>query len=149
MIAAFGDVEVGIVGKRAEKWFGHFRLIDVELPDPLQRRRLAGKTILRTWNRPNRGWLSPSHALARDFLAVCGLPLRTIPKAAPRAILGCFLRGVFVGATTRVVRRRMDQATRAWVETPDSEWYSVIDQIDALAAGSPARPRYLALRRRS
>jgi hypothetical protein len=149
VIAAFVDVETGIVGKRSEKWFGHFRLIDVEIPDALERRRHSGKTILRTWNAPRRGWLSPTHALARDFAAVCGLPLRSIPKAAPRAILGAFLRGVFVTATTRVVKRRMDEKSRAWVETLPADWYSVIDRIDGLALGSPARPRYLSLRRRN
>ena len=149
VIAAFVDVEVGSVGKRAEKWFGHFRLIDVEIPDAIERERLVGRTLLRSWNAPRRGWLSPSHALARDFRAVCGEPLRTIPKAAPRAIVGSFLRGVFVCATSSIVGRRMDPESRKWIKTPADEWYSVISRIDGLAAGSPALPRFLARKKKS
>lgn len=127
VVVSLIDVEIGNVGGR-EKWFAHFSIVEGDH---------AGKVLLRAYNRPKPGWLSPQHALSRDFVAVTGLRHAPIPKRPPRAILGGFLRDVFVEARTQRVGRRMDRKTREWVETPGADHYSVIDEIVRLVAGTP------------
>jgi len=125
--ATYIDVEVGNVGGR-EKWLARFRIVEGDL---------EGAVLLRAYNPPRPGWLSPQHALSLDFRAVTGLPPQPIPKRAPRAILGAFLKGVVVEARTALVMRRMDRKRREWVSTPEGHWYSVIDSLVGLVAGTP------------
>jgi hypothetical protein len=136
VVIGLRDVDLGRVGG-AEKWLALFTIQEVlDVPEGA---RIAynGATLLRSWNAPARGWIARQHALAQDWQAVTGRPLRTVPKTSPRAIVGAFLRGVLVEAETHVVKRRMDTKARAWVEVPDDERYSVVSCLVRLVAGTP------------
>jgi hypothetical protein len=136
VIVSLLNVEVGNIGG-ADKWFALFEILDCPDLRPEHAAELRGCTILRSYNPPRRGWLSRNHALFCDWQAVTGRPLKTVPKRSPRTILSAFLKDVQVLAKTRVVKRRMNQETRKWDETPKEDWYSVIDHIVKLVAGCP------------
>jgi hypothetical protein len=144
IVAAYESVDTGSLAKGALKWFALFRIVECDKAP-----EMAGRLILRSWNAPRRrGWLSPKHALARDFSAVCRLPFRSLPeKVGPNAILGSFLRGVWVIARTHLVTGYVDPNTRETVKRASYEHYSVISEITGVAAGSPMEPRYLTRRR--
>lgn len=135
VIVAYLDVEKANIGD-AEKWLATFKIVGC--PDhPELEGEAFGKTLLRSWNPPRRGWVSPQHALAQDFLAVTGRRLRTIPRRPPRAIVGSFLADCQVLAETRVVARRMDRKERRWIPTHPDEHYSAIGRLVKLCAGCP------------
>ena len=127
------DVEVGVVAG-ARKWFALFEIHEFNGVSFANR-----PTILRSYNAPRKGWLSRSHELARDFCAVTGLvkPPPVPRDCSARAFINAFLKETIVEATTRVVKQRMDRRLHKWRETPEGEWYSVIDSITRLADGVP------------
>lgn len=130
--ASFVSVtERNIVGG-APKWLAIFRIHTVLPP---HEHLLAGGLILRSWNPPSGRWLSPRHALAADWEAVVGCPLRTLPRRyTASALLGAAFRGVTVKAVTRVVDSYHDPKTRTTKPQPP---YSVIDRLLGRTAGTP------------
>ena len=119
----------------AARWFVYFRVIDGE--------PYAGRTILGSYNPPSGPFLSRNHALYADWLAIVGRPLRSLPRRyTARSLLGAFLRGVVVTASTRQVgRMRPDprRDPRTWLDLADDDprRYSVIDRLISLSAGTP------------
>ena len=154
VLADFKDVVVGNVG-------GTWRWLSTLIisSDP-SIGEWGGLPILRSYNMPKRGWLSPQHSLAIDWRNVTGIPMLPLPKPPnlnpsrgkkqpsrrewqaaetrrARLYLGSFLRKVQVEVRTRVVNKQMDRKTREWVETKPSDWYSVVDRILSRTAGVP------------
>jgi len=131
VVVAFEKVDVAkVFGK--PKWIVHFRVVEglwKELP------------LIRGYNPPKSLWFSPHHSLAKDYLAVTGLRLRSLPKRiSPRGFLGSFLRDVWVEAETHVVNRRMvvEKGKKSrWVETPAEEHYSTISRLVRRVEGTP------------
>ena len=143
-----------------EKWLA--RMVIADGPN-------EGLPILRSWNIPRRGWISPQHHLAQDWLALPGRPVPPMPKAAEdtdskgkklsqkgrraheqrraRSVLHALLRGsggvVLVEARTHLVKKRMDRRARKWVDIPESAHYSVRDKLVKLGT-----PRCLELRQK-
>jgi hypothetical protein len=141
------DVQAGRVGSRT-KWFAIFEISEDD--DQVEARRLP---ILRGYNAPREGWLSPQHALAVDYVTVTGLRLYPMPKETnrdleyakylrretrrARLVLGSFLKDVQIEAHTHVVNRQMDAGAGTWIQTPEINWYSTIDRILRCTAGCP------------
>ncbi len=144
LVSTYKSVARGRVAKGAFKWLALFEIVECDAAPAA-----VGRVILRSWNEPRRGWLSPKHALARDFAAVCRCSLRSLPpNASPNVILSSFLRDVWIFATAHTVTEFVDAKTRQKVTREPWEHYSVIASIDGVAAGSPQQPRYLSRRRR-
>jgi hypothetical protein len=137
VIVALRDVQVSSIQGASEKWFSLFAIVDCLGLDAETTAAARGRTILRSYNAPRRGWLSRSHALYGDYVAVVGRPLRTVPRVSPRAFLRSFLVGCHVEAVTRRVVRRMDAKARCWVPTPVEDHYSVIDYFIKRVDGCP------------
>ncbi len=147
IISQYKDVAVGNIGGK-DKWLATFQIIESS-----GGAELVGYPILRSWNIPLGGRLSPQHHLAIDWQNVTKrrpLPLPPQQQAdvsredwiraetrRARRYLGSFLKDIQVEARTHVVARRMDRQSRKWVGTPEDARYSVIDLIESCTAGCP------------
>ena len=136
----FVRAEEGCVNK-AMKWFTWFKIVNTNDANDA---RMIGMPIIRTYNKPRPGWISPRHNVSIDWAAVTGLPPRPIPNRSSNAVLGAFLRSCVIEARTHLVTGYNDQRERRWVERPESDHYSVIDKLVRVVAGTP---RVLQMRR--
>ncbi len=103
------------------RWFVWFRITE---PGPF-----VGLPILRFYNVPKRSWLPRTHNLARDYVDLIGRhpPSRLVPKD--------FLKGCEVLAAVVTVKHQTQGKKR--VELPEDCWYSKIDRLIRITAGSP------------
>ena len=106
----------------ARRWFGHF-----QINEPGE---YFGLPIRRFWNEPQGPFLPRSHNLALDFMAVIGArpPSKGLKPSD-------FLKGCEVLVETATVRHQSQGRRR--IELPEGCWYSKIDRLIRITAGSP------------
>jgi hypothetical protein len=119
--AAFVRLEKGFAFG-SPRWFGHFKITE--------HGEFFGLALLRVWNEPRGAFLPRSHNLALDFMAVTGTrpPSKGLKPSD-------FLKGCEVLVETATVRHQTRGRQR--VELPEDCWYSKIDRLIRLTAGSP------------
>lgn len=148
------SVAAGMVANRL-KWLALFRIADDE--DRVDA-EMRGRPLLRAWNAPPAGRLSPQHSLHLDWMAITEGRVRPLPMPPEtptearrrkrkesyleaegrraRQVLGMIVAGCELEVRTHIVKRRMDRRGRQWVETPPSSWYSAGDAIVCVTAGT-------------
>ncbi len=102
-------------------WFGHFKITEPG--------EYNGLPILRVWNKPKRPYLPRSHNLALDYMALTGCYPRSAVTPDELA-KGCELL-----AETATVKHEIRGKRR--IERPEGCWYSKIDRLIRITAGSP------------
>ena len=117
---AFEKCEKGIA-YGAPRWFVWFRITE---PGPH-----IGLSILRFYNVPKRPWLPRTHNLWLDYEALIG----PRPPSGLRPV--DFLKGCEVLAEVVVVKHQRRGKKR--VELHSDAWYSKIDRLIRITAGSP------------
>ena len=109
----------------ARRWFAWFTISE---PGPN-----FGLPIVRFYNVPKRPWLPRSHNLRLDYVQLTG---RKPPsKLKPED----FLKGLEVLGEVVTVKRRAQGKRR--VLQPEELWYSKVDRLVGITAGSPPCPR--------
>lgn len=105
----------------APRWFVWFQITE---PGPY-----LGLPILRFYNVSKRSWLPRTHNLALDYMALfgCRLPSQLKPEN--------FLKGCEVLVEIVTVKHQTHGKRR--VELPERCWYSKIDRLIRITAGSP------------
>jgi hypothetical protein len=104
------------------RWFGHFRITEPG--------EYFGLPLLRFWNEPRGPFLPRSHNLYLDFVALIGTrpPSQGLKPSD-------FLKGCEVLVETVTVRHQTQGRRR--IELPEDCWYSKIDRLIRITAGSP------------
>jgi len=107
----------------------------------------AGKTALLAYNEPRRGrQLSRNHNLTMDLKRLLGkIPPPVPSKGHLSRYLGAFFFDCIFRVEMRLVNRVMKSVTdpetgevkNRWAQTPESEWYSVVDRVLGLESGAP------------
>jgi hypothetical protein len=123
-----GDYDVALtrcetgVAFGSERWFGHFKIVD--------HGEFFGLPIYRFWNRPKSKVLARSSNVAIDFMNVVGRRPPSVGLTPDK-----FLKGCQVLAEVVTVKHRNEPRCR--VELPEDCWYSKINRIIRLSAGTP------------
>ena len=103
-------------------WFGHFQITE-EGPH-------HGLPLLRFWNQPRKDFLPRSHNLFLDYVQLGGgrlPPGRLTPDK--------FLKGCEV--LVEVVTVKSQRKGRRQIKLTEALWYSKIDRLIRITAGSP------------
>ncbi len=108
-----------------ERWFAWFQITE--------HGEFFGLNLVRFYNVPRRPYLARTHNLFHDYVAATG------SRPPAKGLTPDFLKGCEVLVEVTHVRNRI--VGRRRIEQPEDCWYSKIDGIVRLTAGSPAMPR--------
>ena len=89
-----------------------------------------GLEIPRFYNTPRRPFLPRTHNLWKDYVAL----IQSRPPTRGLT-LDHFLKGCEVLVATATVKRQSEGGR--WIELPEDCWYSKIDRLIRITAGSP------------